>query len=230
MSRRFKPRLDILPASQRRTWPELQGVAALGFVLYGGTAIALRLGHRTSVDFDFFTDKALHRRALQSAFPLLTRSTVLQDTSDTITALVPAGRAKVKVSFFATLRMGRVGMPEWSDDGVAQVASLDDLFATKIKVLMQRVEAKGYLDVAAMLANGVDLARGLAAAHSLYGETFQPNEYLKALVYFKDGNLQSLARSMRSTLINAASAVGDLPKVRRLNRVLSIPAANRPRG
>ncbi len=27
-----------------------------GFVLYGGTAIALRLAHRPSVDFDFFND------------------------------------------------------------------------------------------------------------------------------------------------------------------------------
>lgn len=31
----------------------------LGFALYGGTAIALRLGHRTSVDFDFFNDRPL---------------------------------------------------------------------------------------------------------------------------------------------------------------------------
>lgn len=44
MSRVFTPRLDILPPSQRRIWLELREVAKLGFVLYGGTAIALRLG------------------------------------------------------------------------------------------------------------------------------------------------------------------------------------------
>jgi hypothetical protein len=50
----FSPRLDVLPATQRRLWPELRGVPPQ-FVLYGGTALALRLGHRHSVDFDFFS-------------------------------------------------------------------------------------------------------------------------------------------------------------------------------
>jgi hypothetical protein len=33
---------------------------SLGFVLYGGAAIALRLGHRQSVDFDFFSSRPLN--------------------------------------------------------------------------------------------------------------------------------------------------------------------------
>jgi hypothetical protein len=230
MSRIFTPRLDILPSSQRRIWPELSGVAKLGFVLYGGTAIALRLGHRASVDFDFFADLELDRGALQKALPLLSHSTVLQDTTDTITALVPVGRRKVKVSFFAALRIGRVGTPAWTGDRVAQVASLDDLFATKLKVLLQRVEAKDYLDVAAMLESGASLAAALAAARTLYGETFQPTECLKALIYFEGGDLRALPKATRSSLIKAVGAVRDLPKVRRLSRVLRIPTGNRPRG
>jgi len=51
----------------------------MGFVLSGGTAIALRLGHRVSVDFDLFTEKSLEREKLEEAFPFLGRSTVLQD-------------------------------------------------------------------------------------------------------------------------------------------------------
>jgi hypothetical protein len=46
--------LSILPESQRKLWTELNQVPS-EFVLYGGTALALRLGHRISVDFDFFT-------------------------------------------------------------------------------------------------------------------------------------------------------------------------------
>jgi hypothetical protein len=49
----FAPRLDLLPPSQRDLWPELSPIRDQ-FILYGGTALALRLGHRTSVDFDFF--------------------------------------------------------------------------------------------------------------------------------------------------------------------------------
>ena len=49
----FVPRLDILPEPQWRLWPELVEVPD-AFTLYGGTAVALRLGHRQSIDFDFF--------------------------------------------------------------------------------------------------------------------------------------------------------------------------------
>ena len=52
----MKPRLDILSPEQKRLWPELSQVPG-HFVLYGGTAIALRLGGRQSVDFDFFTNQ-----------------------------------------------------------------------------------------------------------------------------------------------------------------------------
>jgi hypothetical protein len=47
----LEPKLAILPPEQRRLWPELRDIPR-GFVLYGGTAIALHLGHRQSVDFD----------------------------------------------------------------------------------------------------------------------------------------------------------------------------------
>jgi hypothetical protein len=46
--------LSILPEPQRALWPILEQVPKR-FVLYGGTAIALRLGHRESVDFYFLT-------------------------------------------------------------------------------------------------------------------------------------------------------------------------------
>lgn len=46
----FTPKLTTLPAPQIRLWDELGGTPA-EFTLYGGTALALRLGHRTSVSF-----------------------------------------------------------------------------------------------------------------------------------------------------------------------------------
>jgi hypothetical protein len=110
----FNPRKDILPPAQRELWMELLPAQGLGFVLYGGTAIALRLGHRTSEDFDFFTERELHKEALLEAFPFITRSTVLQDRSNSFTVQVPFGRFEnhyVKVSFFGSISFGRVGEP-----------------------------------------------------------------------------------------------------------------------
>ena len=61
-----------------------------------------------------------------------------------------------------------------------QVASLDDLMAHKLKVILQRPEKKDYLDIAAMLVAGVALERGLAAAHQLFRKAIQSAESLYA--------------------------------------------------
>lgn len=216
MTSKFKPCLEILPVAQKRLWSELRNACSLGFTLYGGTAIALRLGHRDSVDFDFFSEKPLDRNAIKAAFPFLDKSTTLQDQDNTWVVLVPGGdseREHVKVSFFGEITFGRVGEPSFTDDGVLLVASLDDLMATKVKVVLQRAEAKDYRDVCAMVKAGVSLSRGLASARKLFGSNFQPSESLKALVYFNDGDLQLLTHDEKKTLIDAVKVVRDLPEV-----------------
>ena len=45
-------RYDILPKTQLAVLPELSPTRYAGFTLYGGTAIALQIGHRESIDFD----------------------------------------------------------------------------------------------------------------------------------------------------------------------------------
>ena len=212
----FKPHIEVLPSAQQRLWPLLRPAASLGLVLYGGTAIALRLGHRNSVDFDFFTDRPLDRLALKAAFPFLDGATILQEQPQALTVLIAGDSGQndyVKVSFFGTVSIGRVGKPEMTEDRVLQVASLDDLMATRVKVILQRIEAKDYQDIAALVRADVSLVKGLAAACAIYGHEFQPSEALKALVYFEGGDLHNLSRNDKEALIKAVSAVRDLPPV-----------------
>ncbi len=82
--------------------------------------------------------------------------------------------------------------------------------ATKLKVILQRAEAKDYRDIAAMLKAGVRLAKGLTSARLMYGSNFQPSESLKAMVYFEDGDLSTLQADEKRTLVQAASAVREL--------------------
>jgi hypothetical protein len=134
LTERFPPHLEILPDAQRTIWPELKPLSDLGYVLYGGTAIALRLGHRTSIDFDFFSEKELRKEALADRLPFVETSRVLQDQPNTFTVLAHSRSAdgpSVKLSFFGAIAFGRVGIPQTTQDGVLQVASLDDLMATK---------------------------------------------------------------------------------------------------
>jgi hypothetical protein len=195
----------------------LRPTALLGFVLYGGTAIALQLGHRSSVDFDFFTDQPLDRARLYSVLPFLNTSTLLQDQPNTLSFLVsasPEQRSSVKVSLFGGIDHGRVGDPRATEDEVLQVASLDDLLATKLKTVLQRIESKDYRDIAAMLKAGVSLSKGLASASRMYGSAkFQSSESLKALVFFEGGDLNELSTQEKRVLVQAASEVRELPAV-----------------
>lgn len=206
----FAPRFEILPAAQRRIWPELSPATKLGYVLYGGTAIALRLGHRQSVDFDFFTARPVDQAKLRAAMPLLRETTVRQDRPNTFEVATKDG---VKLSFFGGLDFGRVGQPQRTTDSVLNVASLDDLMAMRVKVILQRSEAKDYQDIAAMVRANVPLDRGLAAAEKMFHPTFAPSESLKALVYFEGGDMHRLSPADRAVLVQASRQVRLLPEV-----------------
>jgi Nucleotidyl transferase AbiEii toxin, Type IV TA system len=216
VSNRFRPCMQILSPAQKLLWPELAAADKCGMVLYGGTAIALYLGHRTSFDFVFFSSNPLDKDALRKNFSFIKRSTVLQNAKDTYKVLVSYGKSNAdqfRVSFFGAAGFGRVGEPSYTEDGVLQVASLNDLMATKVKFFLPRFEAKDYIDIAAMIKGGVDLAKGLASARRLYGKSFQPSECLKALCYFEGGDLGTLSAETKIILIKAASLVRDLPRV-----------------
>lgn len=225
MSRSFLPLMTILPEAQKLLWPALKPTRSLGFVLYGGTAIALRLGHRLSIDFDFFNDKPLDKEKIRTTFSFMSQATVLQDETETLTVLVKdidaTQASHVKVSFFGHLKFGRVAEPELTADGVLEIASLEDLMAHKLKVILQRVESKDYLDIAALLEAGVNLEKGLSAAKALFGSVFQPSESLKALTYFEGGDLNILSPFVKETLISAASQVRSLPSVEIISNKLS---------
>src|SRR5262245_42732134 len=110
---RFQPNFSILPEPQKALWPSLAGARSLGMVLYGGTSIALRLGHRPSVDFDFFRrDELPSRDILTKALPFLAQSKILQEQKNTLNVLAtPLGDPEktVNVSLFGGIDFGRVG-------------------------------------------------------------------------------------------------------------------------
>ncbi|WP_207787826.1 nucleotidyl transferase AbiEii/AbiGii toxin family protein [Candidatus Thiosymbion oneisti] len=188
MAQAFKPRLDILPSSQRRLWGELSEVPE-AFTLYGGTAVALQLSHRASLDFDFFSTASFAPDRLYAALPFLDGAEVLQSKPDTLTCLVDRG-GPVQVSFFGLPSLGRVSEPLRAPDNGLKIAALVDLAGMKAATVPHRAEAKDYLDIAAILEAGViDLPTALAAASVIYGRQFNAQLTLKALCYFHDGDL-----------------------------------------
>jgi hypothetical protein len=96
--------LDILPPPQRAFWEKDLDTIPSGWVLYGGTAIALHLGHRQSRDFDFSSPDPLDRNALRRSMLSLAAAKTLQDEPDTLTVVADKGGAPIKHSFFGVPR------------------------------------------------------------------------------------------------------------------------------
>ncbi len=202
----FQPRLDILPAPQRRLWEELHALPP-EFTLYGGTAIALQLGHRQSVDFDFFGSRALDPLALVPALPLLAGARIVQREPNTLGCIVDRG-GPVLLTLFGVPALPRLAPPLIAEDNGVRIAALLDLAGTKAAVVQMRAEAKDYADIDALLTQGgLDLPMALAAARALYGESFNPLATLKALSYFEDGNLGTLPRAVAERLVRASASV-----------------------
>jgi hypothetical protein len=202
----FKPRLDILSPAQRRLWPELSETPE-EFTLVGGTAIALRLGHRPSVDFDFFTSTPFVPSALLQKVPYLKGATVRQSAPNTLTVTVERG-GPVQVSFFGGLEFGQVASVQTAIGPEIKVASLIDLAGFKVAIVTQRAELKDYIDVHTLLMKGnIPLAEMLASAAIIYGTEFSPLLSLKALAYHDDPALAELPADARRDLITAVRAV-----------------------
>lgn len=217
----FRPRLDILPEPQQRLWPELAATPAV-FTLYGETAIALRLGHRFSVDFDFFSTVPFAPAELNEALPYLKGSILRQSAANTLTVSVDRG-GPVQLSFFGKLHIGQVEATDIVEGPGVQVASLIDLSGMKAAVVTQRAEVKDYLDLHALLTVArIDLPTMLAAATVIYAEAFNPLIALKAISYHDDPALAGLPTGIRKDLLKAVRAV-DVQALPRLAAVRERP-------
>ncbi len=208
------PQLHVLPRSQHQLWDRLSATPN-HFVLYGGTALALQLSHRTSVDFDFFSHAAFLPAELLSTITYLKDQEVVQESENTLSCNVDAGAGPVKVSFFGGLSLGQIEPPDrFAGVGIA-VASLRDLFGTKCATVPQRNEVKDYLDIHALIANAkIALAEGIACARAIYGRQYNALMTLQALSYFEDLP-DSLADGIRADLLTAVRSVSldKLPRV-----------------
>jgi hypothetical protein len=204
----FHPNFPALPEVQRLLWPYLAEVPR-GFMLYGGTGLALRFGHRESVDFDFFGSDRFDPVGLQAAVPFLREAVVATAERNMLTAWVtPLGTERpVKVSFF-----GGVGFPVLDEPGLVRenrlvVASILDLAGTKAKAINDRIELKDYLDIAELLDHGLSMSTIVSAAVAIFGDAIDFVDTASAITYFDSSDFSGFPESLKSKLRKAAIGV-----------------------
>lgn len=210
--------LEVLPKAQFKLWPSLKDIPK-EFILYGGTAVALQLGHRVSVDFDFFSDLPLDKEKLVNQFSLLKQYPMVQPEINTIDCIVDFPEGSVKLQFLANLgdRQKHVESPIISHDNQLKIASLKDLFASKLNTIQHRAECKDYIDIDAIIKSGLSLAVGLGCAIAVFGKSFDPASSLRALCSYRDGNLNELKKEIKNHLSSCAAAVETIPEIQPIN-------------
>ena len=150
------------------------------FYLAGGTALSLILGHRKSIDLDFFSASFPKTEILLAGLKPLNPKIINQDKG-TLDLYIDG----VKVSFL------EYNYPLIGDflefDGV-RLASLSDIACMKLSAISSRGSKKDFIDLYFILKK-----EGLDNILSLFKKKFQGVDYqmahiLKSLVYFEEAD------------------------------------------
>lgn len=199
---------EILPKAQFKVWSILKSEAAaladFGFYLAGGTALALQMGHRWSVDFDFFSTEKSLGGSVRSWIENLPSVTVREADSETVHADLHG----VKASFIGAYKYPTV--EKVLDAGGIRLASVLDIALMKLLAVTHRAALRDYMDLAAIVRDRFPLAALIRKSRKKYGRAFNPMLALRALVSFEDIDVEkpflidkSLSRSWQKILREA---------------------------
>ncbi|MDP2825502.1 MAG: nucleotidyl transferase AbiEii/AbiGii toxin family protein [Sulfuritalea sp.] len=156
-----------LPPDTRRIWEKLEISPLLtGFVLIGGTALTIRIGHRISEDLDFaFLGDLLPVLRLRQLVDAMRKAGIdMQLNQDAIAEqeFVDSGLLleehqqnyiadnAVKVSF-VRLDNPTTGILSGTSDSPLRVATLDEVFKTKALVCAERSKTRDWFDLYIMM-------------------------------------------------------------------------------
>src|ERR1035437_6272526 len=170
---------ETLAKSTRRLFDKLAESPWISdFYLAGGTALAMRLGHRISVNLDFFSEKGFNEAALIDKLVSIGDLRIFQKASRSVTGSID----EVKVSFlgyeYPILTAGTL----WS--GVT-IASMEDIACMKLDALSSRGTKRDFIDLY-FIAEQIPLARILKSFERKYASIkFNVLHIKKSLVYFR---------------------------------------------
>jgi hypothetical protein len=154
--------------------------------LAGGAGLALQLGHRRSVDFDWFTRKTLPPTEVLSDMRALGLPVHVRQ-NDEGTFLGQVGGVDYSVFRYRYDLVGR--SVEFQG---CKLASLQDIAAMKMTAIVQRATKRDYVDLHAIFkAGSVDLGDAVSTMRRKFPGV-DPSLALRALGYFEDVDKQPM--------------------------------------
>ena len=152
-----------------------------GFGLVGGTAIALYIGHRESIDFDMFSPTEFSNAKVRNIFSRVGKrfDRVFRDEKGQFTFVVGG----VQMTFF------HYPFPiEYSErlEKIARMPTLLTLAAMKAFALGRRAKWKDYVDLYFIMRNFHSLAEIVEKTQNIFGTEFNAKLLREQLSYFDD--------------------------------------------
>jgi hypothetical protein len=153
-----------------------------GFYLAGGTALAIQIGHRVSLDFDMFTGEPIKKtflRLVESVFEPHQIKPVVNNRGELTVFTDDVKITFLQYPFPLLLPLANVGnLP---------VLSVPEIAVTKAYTLGRRGAYKDYVDLYFCLAERlVTLEQIIELAAKKYGDAFSDRLFLEQLVYWED--------------------------------------------
>jgi predicted nucleotidyltransferase component of viral defense system len=152
------------------------------FYLAGGTGLALLVGHRASVDFDFFSDKPIKKTLLKKIEETFSRFRIqiILNTSNELTVIID--NTKITFLYYPFSQVLQLE----TDNGI-QILSIKEILATKAYSVGRRGVYKDYVDLYVGLnENLITLSEILDIAKKKYGLVFNDRLFLEQLLYLDD--------------------------------------------
>lgn len=173
--------LDILDKNRQRLLQKLIPYTQ-GFVLGGGTALALQLMHRKSLDFDFFSPSQIPKKLLEKISQEIKIKNIVVDTKDELTFFTDEG---IKITFL-NYPFGHYDKNLKLENGLS-VFSVQEIALQKAYAIGRRGEYRDYFDLYSIL-NGryINLSQIITGAKKIYQNVFDEKIFLEQLVYFGD--------------------------------------------
>ena len=171
--------IEILSQEQQALLPWVKQFKR-EFYLVGGTAIALYIGHRKSIDFDLFKLGSLnHKRNLERIQQSGFAYQVTRRVAEQMNCIVN----DVKVTFF---QYPFDIEAKQSVENVFRVPTLLDLAAMKAYALGRRSKWKDYVDLYFLLNDHFTIEQVSQRATTIFGELFSEKMFRAQLCYFGD--------------------------------------------
>ena len=170
---------EILTSEQLELLPLIKSFSQ-EFGLVGGTAIALFIGHRRSIDFNLFTDKEFDNwKIRRKIFRHGKIDGVLRDEDGQYTVVIH----KVRITFFSY--PFKINFSK-SFNKVINLPDLLTLAAMKAYALGRRAKWKDYVDLYVIMRDYYDIHKIIKRARRIFGLEFNEKLFRAQFSYFKD--------------------------------------------